>query len=143
MRPNSSKPKAASGPTGQNWRERYPLTHLLPAALGVTLLGNARLRQADEFRKWRIRSAGSARQRRSERRHGRAAVPIEFAQVDVADGAASRAARLPPIGIKPVIGKEKLHVAALCCWHAQPASRNNQADLKDKSSTGQSLPAAL
>jgi len=41
-----------------------------------------------------------------------------------------------------MIGKEKLHVGDPKRT-AKPLSRNNQAHLKDKSSTGQSLSAAL
>ena len=49
------------------------------------------------------------------------------------------AAQLPPVGIKPAVGKEKFHVAAPYCRHRQPTSRNNQAHLTGKSRTGQSL----
>jgi hypothetical protein len=54
------------------------------AALRVILLGNARLGQADEFGKRRIRPA---LQRRGKGCHGGAAVPVERPQVNVASGA--------------------------------------------------------
>jgi hypothetical protein len=65
----------------------------ITAALRVILLGHARLRQTNEFGEWRVRSAGSARQRGRERRHSRAAVPVEGLLVNVAGGAVGRAAR--------------------------------------------------
>jgi hypothetical protein len=49
------------------------------------------------------------------------------------------AAELPPFGIERVIGKEKLQIGAPNPI-AKPLSRNN-AHLKDKSSSGQSLSA--
>ena len=51
------------------------------------------------------------------------------------------AAQLAPVGIKRMIGKEKLH--GYRPKRRRPLSRNNQARLKDKSSAGQSLPAAF
>jgi hypothetical protein len=59
------------------------MTESVAAALRVILLGNARLRQANEFGERRIRAARAARQRGGKGRHGRAAVPVERPQVDV------------------------------------------------------------
>jgi hypothetical protein len=50
------------------------------------------------------------------------------------------AAQLAPVGVKRMIGKEKMHVG--CSNPVKPLSRNNHAPLKDKSSTSQSLSVA-
>ena len=71
---------------------RYSLTHLLPPwPRGI--FGNARLRQAYEFGERRIWPARATRQRGHKGGHGRAVVPVEPPQVDIAGGAASGAAR--------------------------------------------------
>ena len=81
---------------------RSPIDPFVAAELSVILLGNARLRQANEFGKWRVRPAGSARQRWGKSGDGRTAVPVERPQVDIASGAAGRAARPQ----EPIAGRD-------------------------------------
>ena len=52
------------------------------------------------------------------------------------------AVKLAPLGIEGVIGKAKLHVVAPVGLRGRPY-RDNQAHLKDKSSSWQSLSLAL
>ena len=65
----------------------------IAAALRIILLGNARPGQANQFSERRVRPAGTARQRRGKGCHGRAPMPVERPQVDIARGTAGRAAR--------------------------------------------------
>jgi hypothetical protein len=65
----------------------------IAAVLGIEIFDDAAFRQAYEFGERRVRPARSARQCRGKGRHGRAAVPIERPQIDVAGGAAGGAAR--------------------------------------------------
>jgi hypothetical protein len=60
--------------------------------LRIEIFRDAAFRQANEFGERRMRAAGSARQRGDKSRHGRAAVPVERAEIDVAGGAAGRTA---------------------------------------------------
>jgi hypothetical protein len=58
--------------TQDTYRERS-----IAAALRVILLGDACLRQTDEFGERRVRPERAARQRGGKRRHGSTAVPVE------------------------------------------------------------------
>jgi hypothetical protein len=74
----------------------------IAAVLADEILGDADLRQAQQFGERRVRPAAATRQLWNERGHLRVAVPIERPQVDVADSAAGGAARPK----EPIAGRD-------------------------------------